>query len=48
MAFCDEISSVHKEEFNCASVHLGSGVHFKCALDFLVYKMKSAWSFSVV
>ena len=39
MAFFDEISSVHEEELMCASVHLVSGVLFKCTLNFLAYNV---------
>ena len=39
--FCDKILSVQKQKVMCASVHLVSGVHFKCARDFLAYKYTS-------
>ena len=38
MAFYDEISNVHEQKVRCASVHLFSGVHLQCLLDFQLVK----------
>ena len=40
LAFFDEISSVQEQNVRCASVHLVSSVHFKCAVDCLAFKVK--------
>ena len=38
MAFFDKIFSLHKHKVRCASVHLISGVHWQCLLNFWLRK----------
>ena len=43
MAFIYKISSLQEHIVRSASVHLVSGVNFKCVLDLLIYKVKPAY-----